>query len=225
MAAKPVSPSALLSVPAAARDTVRLRPATPADAPAAAELIYLPMGRLADYVFGFDDPARARATLAQLFAREQNRFSHQFADVAEAQGRVAGLLLAYPMSLLNHLQAPMTRQLLALYGVGGLARIVLRAWPFLTVAEGGADEFLVFSLAVEAGFRGHGIGSQLLALAETKARAAGLTKCSLGVEAGNDGARRLYERVGYQMVETIRVRALERRIAYPGFHRMVKRLA
>ena len=210
---------------ATVRDTDTLvRPATPEDAAACAELIYLPMGRVADFLFGFDDPAFARLVLARLLARRANRFSHEFADVAEAEGQVAGLLLGYPEHALAPMQLAMFRQLSVIYGWGQMLRFLRRTLPLARLAEAEAGEFCVFSVAVQPRFQGRGIGTLLMHHAETRARLAGLSVCALGVEADNDGARRLYERLGYQVVATVRVPHLEARIGYPGFHRMTKRL-
>lgn len=209
-----------------ARETDTLvRPATPDDASVCAELIHLPMGRVADFLFGFDDPAFARSVLERLFAERANRFSHEFADVAQTKGNVAGLLLGYPEREMQQTQVSMFQQLSAIYDGGQMLRFLCRTLPLARLVEAEAGEFYIFSLAVLPEFQGRGIGTRLLHHAETRARLAGLKVCSLGVEADNDGARRLYERSGYQVVATERVPHLESRIGYPGFHRMTKHLA
>src|SRR5688572_20485539 len=86
-----------------------VRPATPADADAAAELIYQPMGRMADYIFGGDDRACALEVFTRLFAQTENRFSHQFSDMLELNDEVIGMLLAYPAQILSGLSAPMAK--------------------------------------------------------------------------------------------------------------------
>ena len=48
-----------------------LRAAVPEDASAAVELIYLPMGKLADHLFGEDAPAKAREVLHELFEQSK----------------------------------------------------------------------------------------------------------------------------------------------------------
>jgi hypothetical protein len=75
---------------------ITVRQANPSDAAAAARLIYLTMGPLADYLLGLGDPARALAVLGGLFGRPRNRFSYQFTDLALVSGDVAGLLTSYP---------------------------------------------------------------------------------------------------------------------------------
>lgn len=202
-----------------------VRPATPDDAPAGAGLIHLPMGQVADYLFGFDDPALARSVLMRLFAQRDNRFSYQFADVAETAGEVTGLMLGYPEHVLQHVKLSMFRQLSAIYGWRRMLRFLRRSLPLAKLIEARPHEFYIFTLAVRPEYRGHGIGSRLLRRAETRARLAGMTACSLGVEVDNAAARHLYEGFGYQIVDTVRVPRLEARIGYPGFHRMTKRVA
>ncbi|ODB84586.1 hypothetical protein A3193_17530 [Candidatus Thiodiazotropha endoloripes] len=71
-------------------------------------------------------------------------------------------------------------------------------WRILeTIPEG---DFYVQGIAIEAEFRGAGIGSILMQEIENRARASGSTRLSLDVSAKNDGARRLYKRLG--MVES-----------------------
>ena len=202
-----------------------LRPATPSDADAAAELIYRPMGRMADYLFGGDDRDCACEVFAKLFAQSQNRFSHEFSTVLELDGEVVGTLLSYPAEIVSGLAAPMAKQLREIIGWGGMLRLLRRSAPLMSVKEYEMDEFYIFTVSVQPGFQGRGFGRQLLMHAEDKSRAAGLRKCSLGVTVDNVGAVRLYERFNYRIVDTVRVPHLESAIEYPGFHRMVKTVA
>src|SRR5687767_1828500 len=85
-------------------------PARPEDAREAAELIYLPMGKLADYLFGSCDPARAKEVLSALFAQDESRFSYQFADVIDSDGIIAGLLLGFPATALKGTEMTTAKQ-------------------------------------------------------------------------------------------------------------------
>ena len=68
----------------------------------------------------------------------------------------------------------------------------------------GPDEFIVDSLAVDSSARGMGVGTALMRRAETIARSMDKRKMSLGVIGENDGAIRLYERLGYRTTRTWR---------------------
>jgi ribosomal protein S18 acetylase RimI-like enzyme len=202
--------------------TPLLRPATAGQARAAAHLIYAPMGRMADYLFGGDDSACALDVLTKLFAQRENRFSHEFSDVLEVDSQVAGLLLAYPAGLVEGLSIPMARQLREILGVGGMWRLIRRSVPLMRLKEYEADEFYIFTISVLPGWQSHGLGTRLLVRAEERCRAAGLWKCALGVTTDNERAIQFYKRCGYRIVETVHVPRLARAIEYPGYHRMVK---
>lgn len=64
--------------------------------------------------------------------------------------------------------------------------------------ERGGRMGLVDELYVRPEARGQGIGSRLLATAEAHCREAGIRTLLLEVERGNMGARRLYERLGFE---------------------------
>jgi ribosomal protein S18 acetylase RimI-like enzyme len=192
------------------------------DAHVATQLMHMSMLRLADFLFGSNDPISAKSVLSRLFVQPRNRFSYQFADIAEVNGKAAGLLLSYPGRTMQHLEIPMGGQMVEILGVVGFARFVRRSLPLVFRREAQADEYFINTLAVLPECQEAGIGTHLLIVAEEKAKAASLRKCSLSVETGNYRARSLYERLGYRVVHTTRLNRLERLIGYTGFYRMVK---
>ena len=74
----------------------------------------------------------------------------------------------------------------------------------LLAEEPKPDEFVVASLAVAPSCRGMGVGTTLMLKAEERAHAMGKRTLSLGVIAENEGAIRLYERLGYATTKTWR---------------------
>ncbi len=74
----------------------------------------------------------------------------------------------------------------------------------LLAEEPKPDEFIVASLAVAPSCRGMGVGTALMLKAEKCAHAMGKQMLSLGVIAENEGAIRLYERLGYATTRTWR---------------------
>src|SRR5687768_606652 len=197
------------------------RAARPDDAMAAVDLIYLPMGRLANYLFGDDNADQARDALRRLFVREENRFSYRHADVLEKDGEVAGLLLSYPASALSDLAIPTGKEMREVLGAAGMARMIRRSLPFMTHKECLADEYYVFTVSVRPEIQSHGFGKQLLAMAQRKAIEARLAKCSLGVTLNNHRAVKFYSQIGFQIVQTVRMPGLRKTIGYPGFYKMV----
>ncbi len=200
-----------------------IRPAFPQDALVAARLIALSMGPMADFLFASRvGPGGAEAVLADLFARPGNRFSHQFAEVAEVGGRAVGLLIAYSSHLMGRLAVAMGRQLAETRGVRGILRLMPRVLPLAPFREAEAGEYFINTLAVLPEFQGQGIGSRLLLRAEERAAGEGLSRCALSVEVENLRAKRLYERAGFRIVRTFEHPWLERFCGCRGFHRMVK---
>jgi [ribosomal protein S18]-alanine N-acetyltransferase len=59
------------------------------------------------------------------------------------------------------------------------------------------DEIHINNVAILPQFRGRGIGSALLRHVLTEGRRLGARRATLEVRASNDGARRLYERLGF----------------------------
>lgn len=199
-----------------------IRPAMPADTSSSVPLIHMSMGRVADFLFGCQDSAKAGCALTRLFALPHNRFSYQFADVVEEDGQVIGLGLNYPGNLIKSLEFSTGRQLLSFYGLVGFIRFLRKTLPLVPIREAEPDEYFIHSLAVLPPFQGQGIGTRLLSWAEARAQAMGFTKSSLVVEVENRKARRLYERLGYRIVSTQRAERLRRPMDSAGFHRMVK---
>jgi ribosomal protein S18 acetylase RimI-like enzyme len=123
---------------------------------------------------------RERAT------RETGSFSYRNGVVAEVDGKIAGALVCYriadePEAIDTESTPPMWIPLLE------LESIAAGTWYINTVA--------VFTEA-----RGLGVGSKLLQWAEQTAANLGLRGTSLIVSDANHGARRLYDRLGYEEV-------------------------
>src|SRR5262245_6988883 len=163
-----------------------IRPATPPDAAALAELVNFAGEGLPLYVWAKiakdgEDPwavGRARA------AREQGSFSYRNASVIEQDGAVAAALIGYPLpDKPEAIGADMPAMFVPLQELENLA----------------PSTWYVNVLASYPQWRKKGLGAALLAHAETLAEAAGTEKgMSVIVADNNIGARRLYERTGYR---------------------------
>ena len=82
-------------------------------------------------------------------------------------------------------------------------------------------EWYIQALAVSPDFRGKGIGTQLLSLAEKRAREHGAATLALDVASDNAGGIRLYSRFGFETQYTSPPARLLNNIR---LHRMTKRL-
>jgi ribosomal protein S18 acetylase RimI-like enzyme len=78
--------------------------------------------------------------------------------------------------------------------VGYLVCLLIEAGPTFNL---GAVYGEVDSLSVTAEARGEGVGSRLLEACGAAVHERGISYWSIGIVAGNDGAQRLYERLGF----------------------------
>ena len=104
-------------------------------------------------------------------------------------------------------------------------RILLNLAIFALEARPKDDEFVVDTLVVDSECRGMGIGTKLLAHAEKSATTMGKNRMTLNVIDENQGAFRLYERLGYRKVATQSSTGLYRFIRLLGtraIHKMEK---
>lgn len=199
-------------------NSIQIRPARPTDAAVAAQLFQLSMGSLADYLFN-NDSSFAINSLMKLFSSNAGRFGFGNALVAEADGESVGLLVSYPGKKLSSLDLKTFPHLFSAMGFSRVFDFIRRGIFLPGGKEAEADEYYISNVGVIPSAQGRGIGARLLAHADEIARSMQLSKCSLLVSLKNDGARRLYERNGYQIVLTV-----QNKNQAPGYHRMVKEL-
>ena len=120
------------------------------------------------------------------------------------------------------------------YGIGA-RRLLTAFWPLKTLRvlfnllllneSPPRNALYVESIAVDAEIRGLGIGGQLMARAETRARELDLPLLALDVIGDNHGAIRLYERLGYKITKTTRGFLVKFVTGSNEVHRMEKPLA
>ncbi|WP_261664461.1 GNAT family N-acetyltransferase [Deinococcus sp. Marseille-Q6407] len=168
---------------------LNFRPATPADAPFAGPLIQEAIGDIGWQLTGTGSDEAAAQAITRLFAQPGHRMAYDPCLLAEdaESGQPLGLALAYPGEQSEALDEPLRQALRA----GG------RPADFLS--EGEPGELYLDTLAVSgaARGRGRGVGGQLLAALDSRARDLGLARIGLLVEESNPAAR-LYARSGYQ---------------------------
>lgn len=198
---------------------VSIRPARADDAVIAASLIRLTMGGSADLFADIESGWISEKLLAMLFTRDGGRFSYQVGTMIEVDSAVAGLLISYPASKMMMLDLVTGRNLLSVLGIRALIRFAKRMSPMINIREAERGEYYISNVGVLPDFQGNGYGAHLLTFAEERARRLDLKKCSLTVDEHNDGALRLYQRFGYQIVFSGKFNTES------GYHRMVKEVA
>ncbi|WP_088890975.1 GNAT family N-acetyltransferase [Leptolyngbya ohadii] len=160
-----------------------------------ARLIYESAQELFDLIYGWN----TIAYLTHLIQRSHNRFSHQYIRVAEIDRRIVGVITLVPATVLNDRtdfdQIFSSSQKLWLNLVQAL---LLR---HLIRHHYSAGSLYIGNFAVAAEYRNRGIGRQLLSrcIDTAKEQSADLF---ITVDVNNARAQKLYESVGFQVVET-----------------------
>lgn len=118
--------------------------------------------------------------------RDEGGFSYRHSTVAEIGGEIAACLIGYP------LDDP--------YDLSGLDDMPEPFQPLVRLEAQVPGTWYVNVIATFSEYRGQGIGTQLLSIAEDRTRAAGATASSIIVGSWNTLAERLYARCGYETV-------------------------
>jgi len=156
------------------------RPARRQDCLDIAALYRISSDGVADYIWSkLAGPGEDPLIVGQRrYAREDTVFSYLNCTVIEYAGRVIGMLVAFSMH--TDPAAVESDPVLA---------------PYSGLEEDGS--YYICGMAVIPEYRGRGLGTRLLALAEEQAAERGFDKLSLIVFEQNEGAKRLYDRHGY----------------------------
>jgi ribosomal protein S18 acetylase RimI-like enzyme len=175
-----------------------LRPAHKDDARALAELIDIAGEGFGTYLWSqAAGPGETALDVGMRRAqRDEGGFSYRNATVAEIDGNIAGLLLGY------RLAGP--------YDTGDLERLPALMRPLVELESVAPASWYVNALAAFPEFRNKGLGTRLLAEAETIARKVKAPSLSIIVAEANEGAKRLYLRSGYAAT------ARRRLVPFPG---------
>jgi ribosomal protein S18 acetylase RimI-like enzyme len=160
-----------------------IRAARKEDSAAIAAMFFISSEGLAAYIWGrMAEPGESpEAVGARRYAREGVPFSYENCLIAEANGEIAGMLHSFPM--VGEQGEPESDPILR---------------PYSELEDYGS--LYVSSVAVREAFRGRGLGTALMAEAESIAKALGLPRVSLICFERNEGAFRLYERLGYREI-------------------------
>lgn len=164
------------------------RPATPADACALAVLVDIAgEGIPTGFWRELAGPGRSVLETGRERARRpEGGFSYRHATLAEVGDEVAAGSIVYP------LDDP--------YDLTNLDEMPAHVHPLVRLEAQAPGSWYVNVLATFPEFRGQGIGTKLIEIAEKKARAANANRMSIIVGSWNAGATRLYERAGYARI-------------------------
>ncbi|MGE6379494.1 GNAT family N-acetyltransferase [Peribacillus muralis] len=172
-----------------------IRKATPEDASKAAVLIRLAIKEIAEALTGETDEEKILTILAGFFKKSGNRISYENTFVSVHDGEVSGLIITYHGKDAQELDAPIVEQL----------RQKLND-PNITIdKEAEVDDLYLDTISVDPNYQGKGIGSALIQYVEEYAKQMGYPRVSLVVENENEGASRLYNKLGYKELKTVTI--------------------
>jgi len=172
-----------------ATEAIAFRPARIDDAAILAELVNHAGEGLPLYLWGgMAAPGETAWEVGRRrAARDEGAFSWRNATMIALAGEAAGCLIGYDIP---ERPEPVAADLPAMFV------------PLQELENLAPGSWYVNVLAVLPAFRGRGLGTRLLALADDTALRRGRRGLSLIVSDANAGARRLYERRGYRAVAT-----------------------
>lgn len=165
-----------------------------------AELFSISSGGVANYVWSTldDSGLPALEVGARRYAAEDTDFSYRNCVVVELDGEVVGMMISYPMEG-DSAQPPPAE------GAAAEGRAAPEPAPDADVLAPYREleapgTFYICGMALMPAYRGRGLGTRLLAIAEERARERGLDTLSLIAFAENSGAVKLYERHGFKVI-------------------------
>lgn len=133
--------------------------------------------------------------IANAFVEPDHHLSYEHAVFAVQAGSIVGMVSGYAAeqqenSSIDPLKKAPGNRLRRAIGLA-LLRVILSV-----MGNHESGDFYVAFAGVDDKARGHGVGSKLLAALESRARERGATRFTLDVSARNEGAKRLYQRLG-----------------------------
>ena len=167
---------------------VTFRAATRDDSRNIAELFRISSDGVVDYLWMTLAPEYPGLEPVEIgaarYASEEGNFSFTNCLLAEREGEVIGQLCTYPVEASAEDTDEPVDPVLEPYG-----RLEIPGTLYIS------------SLALFEGFRGMGLGTQMISIARDQARERGLDALSLLVFEQNAGALKLYEREGFREVD------------------------
>ena len=138
--------------------------------------------------------------VAEAFMKPGHDLSHEYAAFAVRGGRIIGMALCYTAE--QH-RASSHEPLREAKGYRACRAAIIGAVmaPIMRVLDTLEDgDFYLQAIAVDEDLRGAGVGSLLIGWVEEQGRASGSRRLCLDVSGSNLSARRLYERLGMEVV-------------------------
>lgn len=181
--------------------SITFRPARSSDVDVAVPLIYSSGPDAFDYVFADDRRPDGTAFLRKAYVDGRGQFGFRNHTVALDAGRIVGIGAAY-----GH-QGPSwaavaSIQILRTYGPFGAPSVIRRGLRIERVMPPpGANAYYIAHLGVDEERRSEGIGTKLVNRFVAEARTLGHRTAELDVSVDNPRAQKLYEVLGFRVLE------------------------
>lgn len=183
------------------RDDLIVRPAGPEDAEAAVPLIYSSGPAMFDYAFA-DGDITAQDFLRWTFRRGKSLFGYKIHRLAVLEGRVVGCYGRYTSEQTQQLGHRVIPEILRFYGVVAGLRTLWRGFKAeQSLPPPITGRLYLCHVGVSEVHRGQGIGAALIEDAIQQSQTPQPLVPALDVATANGVARRLYERMGFEILK------------------------
>ncbi|WP_228154460.1 GNAT family N-acetyltransferase [Aliarcobacter cryaerophilus] len=169
-------------------------------------LIYDAIHDIANTLTGENEEKKILETLDLYVKMDINRLSYKNIWVYELDNQNIALIIAYNSNDVEKLDNPILKHLKT-------KNIFLDSFE----KECFKDEFYIDTISVLKDFQGNGIAKELFSFIENKAKELGFKKLSLLVDFENKKALALYEKLGFEKNEILKVSG-------SNFYHMIKKL-
>jgi ribosomal protein S18 acetylase RimI-like enzyme len=202
--------------------TITLRPAKPEDAPEAAGLIFQTGKEIFQYLF-YPEKAKTLEILSQLFQMGANDFSYRYAQIAEMNGHIGGLVIIVDKAEITVNYRKMGRKVMQAMGLSKTLKRLPRFILFeRIIPEVDSTTLYIKHLATFREFQNKGLATQLLEFCDRSARNRKLSKLVLDVEIENTAAKQFYEHNGFKEIRKIVSDTFFNKFGFAGLYRMEK---
>jgi len=179
-----------------ANENIIIRKGLPEDAQDFANLSLLSDPVFCHAIFG----SGARSVIQNLFCQRKNLFSFEHSYFIEVDGARAGIISGYDGQTESKEKWRTGLLLIKYMKLGFFTKLPSLLKALSLVSRVKDNEYYISNLAVYPEFRNNKLGTTLLLRVEEEAKRCGAERSMLDVEVDNQGAIRLYNRLGYSIV-------------------------
>lgn len=145
----------------------------------------------------FKTPEKAIRTIAKSLKDED---LETFTVILNDDDEIIGMLIYYMDKFPRH------------FNFKSLRLLIVDILDYFVLSDVGPGDLYIAEIAIDKTLRGHGLGGKVILEVIEYARKNNLNRVILDADFRNDGARRLYEKLGFRQFN-------KKRVKFPGFER------